>query len=136
MSNDKCYQIPNHLSKYFDFADSFRVFLASTALISIMYANNEIGSVQPIEEIGKSIRSKNKENSKNKIYFHIDAVQAVNYLDVNVNNLGVDLMTLSAQKIYGPKGVGALYVNNELRITNNEPRHHRERKLTICAMIC
>jgi cysteine desulfurase len=81
----------------------------STALISIMYANNEIGTIQPIKEIGKLIAKENA-NREEKILFHTDAVQAVNYLDCNVNNLGVDLLTASAHKIYGPKGVGLLYI--------------------------
>ncbi|MDD5098898.1 MAG: cysteine desulfurase family protein [Candidatus Colwellbacteria bacterium] len=80
-----------------------------TVLISIMYANNETGVIQPIEEIGKRIAELNK-TRKNKIVFHTDAVQAVNYLNCDVKNLDVDIMTLSAHKIYGPKGVGVLLV--------------------------
>jgi len=80
-----------------------------TALVSIMYANNETGAIQDIAEIGKLIAKLNMSKNQ-KIYFHTDAVQAVNYLDCNVKNLGVDMLTISAHKIYGPKGVGAMYV--------------------------
>lgn len=86
----------------------------NTIFVSIMYVNNEIGTVQPIAEIGKlihKIRSQ-KAGAKNKNYplFHTDATQAVNYFDCNVNKLGVDLMSMSAHKIYGPKGIGTLVV--------------------------
>ncbi|MFH0929950.1 MAG: cysteine desulfurase family protein [Candidatus Moraniibacteriota bacterium] len=81
----------------------------NTALVSIMYANNEIGTIQPIKEIGKLIAKENR-NRETKILFHTDAVQAVNYLDCHVNNLGMDLLTASAHKIYGPKGVGLLFI--------------------------
>jgi len=80
-----------------------------TALVSIMYANNETGAIQDIAEIGKLIAKLNMSKNQ-KIYFHTDAAQAVNYLDCNVKNLGVDMLTISAHKIYGPKGVGAMYV--------------------------
>jgi cysteine desulfurase len=85
----------------------------NTILISVMYANNEIGTIQPIKEIGKMLKAENAKRAKNnisKIIFHTDAVQAVNYLDCKVDNLGIDLLTASAHKIYGPKGVGCLYI--------------------------
>ena len=80
----------------------------NTVLVSVMYANNEIGTIQPIKEIAKEIKNFNKINSK-KILFHTDAVQAVNYLDLNVEKLGVDLLTLSGSKIPGAGRVGVLY---------------------------
>ena len=81
----------------------------NTVLVSIMYANNEIGTVQPIQEIGQLLQG-------HKILFHTDAVQAANYLDCDVKKLGVDLLTLSAHKIYGPKGVGLLYIKKGTKI--------------------
>lgn len=81
----------------------------NTALVSVMYVNNEIGTIQPIREIGKLIAKENARRQE-KIIFHTDAVQGVNYLDCRVDNLGVDLLTASAHKIYGPKGAGLLYI--------------------------
>ena len=85
----------------------------NTALVSVMYANNEIGTIQPIRKIAKIINEfkKKKLEIDEKMYpfFHTDACQAAEYLDMNVNNLGVDLMTFNGTKIYGPKGAAVLY---------------------------
>ena len=80
-----------------------------TILITIMHGNNEIGTIQPIEEIGKIAR-------ENKIKFHTDAVQTFGKIDVNVEKLNVDLLSLSSHKINGPKGVGALYIKKGTRV--------------------
>lgn len=89
----------------------------NTVLVSVMYANNEIGTVQPVAEIAKVIRYFNKNNPKQKIYFHTDATQAINYLPIKVEKLGIDLMSFNAGKIYGPKGVGALYLKRKTPIS-------------------
>ncbi len=105
-----------HLKKYLN---------ERTVLVSIMYANNETGVIQPIAKIGEIIRNFREKNHPNPHtlvasgypLFHTDAVQAFQFLDCNIENLGVDLMTLSAHKIYGPKGIGALYIRKSSGIS-------------------
>jgi cysteine desulfurase len=90
-----------------------------TILISIMYANNEVGTIEPVEEIGKIAKGKG-------ICFHTDAVQAAGKIAFDVKNLGADLLSMSAHKIYGPKGVGALYIRKGTKLTQAMHGGHHE----------
>ena len=91
-----------------------------TILISVMFANNEIGTVEPIREIGEIAR-------ENNIYFHTDAVQAVGNLKIDVQELNIDSLSLSAHKLYGPKGIGALYVKTGVNFEKYISGGHQER---------
>jgi len=92
-----------------------------TILISIMFANNEIGTLEPIEEIGKWLKQVNAQRRQQglvQILFHTDACQAAGYLDLNVQRLGVDLMSINGSKIYGPKQTGFLYVKSGTQLAS------------------
>lgn len=93
----------------------------NTVLVSIMYANNEIGTIQPIRKVSSEIEEVRKHRIKTgnllPIYFHTDACQATQYLDMHVSRLGVDMLTVNGGKIYGPKQIGALYVRSGVEIS-------------------
>ena len=93
-----------------------------TILISVMHANNETGVIQPIEEIGKIAK-------ENKVLFHVDAVQSMGKLPIDPKGMGIDLLVFTAHKFYGPKGVGALYVRNGVRLGKVITGGGQERKL-------
>ncbi|MGC2239055.1 MAG: cysteine desulfurase NifS [Pyrinomonadaceae bacterium] len=97
-----------------------------TVLISIMTANNEIGTIQPVEEIGRFVRELRAGGKK--IWFHTDAVQAIGKMPVDVEESGCDLLSVSAHKIYAPKGVGALYVRRGVRLHSQNIGGHQERE--------
>lgn len=82
-----------------------------TCLVSIMFANNEIGTIQPIKEIGEICH-------KHKVIFHTDAVQAVGHVPIDVNEMNIDMLSMSAHKFHGPKGVGALYARNTILLSS------------------
>jgi len=95
----------------------------NTALVSIMYVNNEIGVKEPIEKIGKVLAG--------KIPFHTDATQAVNYFNCDVKKLGVDFLSMSGHKIYGPKGTGLLYIKQGSLISPVQEGGSQEREMRL-----
>ncbi|MCX7922901.1 MAG: cysteine desulfurase NifS [Clostridia bacterium] len=92
----------------------------NTILVTIMFANNEIGTIQPISEIGRVTKEKG-------VYLHVDAVQAVGNVPINVVDMNIDLLSLSGHKFYGPKGVGALYIRKGVKVTSFIHGGHQER---------
>jgi len=101
--------------------DVKRAITDKTILISVMHANNQVGTIEPVEEIGKIAREAG-------VYFHTDAVQTAGHIPVNVDKLKVDLLAISAHKLYGPKGVGALYVRKGTRLVSLMHGGEQERR--------
>ncbi len=114
----------NGIVRVEDVAASLR---PDTVLISVMLANNEIGTIQPLSEIGSRVREKRASGHRH-LWLHTDAVQAAGRLRVNVDEIGCDLLTISGHKLYAPKGVGALYVRRGVRLHGQNVGGHQERE--------
>lgn len=114
--------IPVDANGVVDYASIIKAICPDTILISIMTANNEVGTLEPIRAIAELAK-------QNEIYFHTDAIQAVGAINLNVKELGVDLLSISAHKIYGPKGVGALYIKKGTKIESIISGGRQERGL-------
>ena len=103
-----------------DITDLEKAIRKDTILISIMYANNEVGTIEPIEEIGKIARKRN-------IIFHTDAVQAIGNVRIDVKKENIDSLSMSAHKFYGPKGVGVLYIRKNISFIRQQDGGHQEK---------
>ena len=115
---------PNGIVRLEDVTAALR---PDTVLITIMLANNEIGTIQPISQIGALVHEKRAAGQRH-LWLHTDAVQASGRLPLNVDDLGCDLLTMSAHKLYAPKGVGALYVRRGVRLHGQNVGGHQERE--------
>lgn len=108
--------------------DDLRAALRSdTVLVTLMWANNEIGTIQPVREAGALVRER-RDAGQRQLWFHTDAVQAAGRLPINVDDVNCDLLSMSAHKLYAPKGVGALYVRRGVRLAVQNVGGHQERE--------
>ena len=114
----------NGIVKIKDVHDALR---DDTVLITVMLANNEIGTLQPVREIGGLVRQV-RDSGRKSLWFHTDAVQAAGRLEIHVDELGCDLLSLSGHKLYAPKGAGALYVRKGVRLVEQNVGGHQERE--------
>jgi cysteine desulfurase len=108
-------------------ADVEQALRPDTVMISVMLANNEVGTIQPVEEIGALVQAARARGQRH-LRFHTDAVQAAGRIPIDVEKLGVDLLSLSAHKMYAPKGTGALFVRSGTRLTPQNIGGHQERE--------
>jgi cysteine desulfurase len=109
------------------FEDVQQAIRPDTVLITVMLANNEIGTIQPIAEIGGLVKEQRAKGSRH-LWFHTDAVQAAGRIPIDVESLGCDLLSMSAHKLYAPKGIGALFVRRGVRLTPQNVGGHQERE--------
>lgn len=114
--------LPVDSEGFIDLAELERAVGEETTLVSIMLASNEVGTIEPVEEAARIVKAKNPRTA-----FHTDAVQAIGTLDVGVDRLGVDLLSIGAHKFYGPKGVGALYVRSRTPLQPQLPGGSQEK---------
>ncbi|KKK99255.1 hypothetical protein LCGC14_2634570, partial [marine sediment metagenome] len=114
--------LPVDSEGFVDLAELERAVDEETTLVSIMLASNEVGTIEPVEEAARIVKAKNPRTA-----FHTDAVQAIGTLDVGVDRLGVDLLSIGAHKFYGPKGVGALYVRSRTPLQPQLPGGSQEK---------
>ena len=120
-------RLPVYANGIVTLEDATNAIRPDTVLITIMLANNEIGTIQPISQIGSVVREKRAAGQRH-LWLHTDAVQAAGRLPLNVDNLGCDLLTMSAHKLYATKGAGALYVRRGVRLHEQNVGGHQERE--------
>jgi cysteine desulfurase len=120
-------RLPVHENGIVNIDDVRLALRPNTVLVTVMLANNEIGTIQPIKEIGDLIREL-RDSGRRNLWLHTDAVQAAGRIEIDVDELGCDLLSLSGHKLYAPKGIGALYVRKGVRLVEQNVGGHQERE--------